>query len=100
MKEYQLLNQLMVKAKKDRNLYPSHLSLLLAIYYEWQNGNFRNPISITRKALMFTSKIKSIATYHKCIKDLNNSGYLLYKPSYNPMGSYIHWPVEMLDLMC
>ncbi len=33
---------------------------------------------------MKAAKIQGIATFHSCIKDLNNSGYIEYKPSYNP----------------
>jgi hypothetical protein len=33
---------------------------------------------------MKLSKIGSTATYHKCIKELNNWKYILYKPSHNP----------------
>jgi hypothetical protein len=47
------------------------------------NG-FQNPIEITRTSVMEVAKISGLATYHKCIKDLNDFGYILYKPSYNP----------------
>jgi hypothetical protein len=33
---------------------------------------------------MRISKISSKATYHKCIKDLNDKGYIKYEPSNNP----------------
>jgi hypothetical protein len=39
---------------------------------------------------MAYSKIASIATYHKCIKKLDEYGYISYKPSYHPrLGSQI-----------
>ena len=40
---------------------------------------------------MKVSKISSKATYHKCIKELNDWQYLKYKPSYNPFkGSLVY----------
>ncbi len=35
-------------------------------------------------------KISSKATYHKCLKNLHNLGYINYEPSYNPFkGSHV-----------
>ena len=40
---------------------------------------------------MRVSKISAKATYHKCIKELNNYGYLRYEPSFNPIrGSLVY----------
>lgn len=40
---------------------------------------------------MKVSKISAKATYHKCMKDLHDFGYLKYKPSYNPFkGSLVY----------
>jgi len=40
---------------------------------------------------MKVSKISAKATYHKCMKELNDYGYLQYKPSYNPFkGSIVY----------
>jgi hypothetical protein len=40
---------------------------------------------------MKISKIGARATYHKCITELHQWGYLKYKPSHNPLkGSLIH----------
>jgi len=33
---------------------------------------------------MQLSHIRSIATYHKVIKELHAFGYIIYKPSYHP----------------
>ncbi|GGA87519.1 transcriptional regulator [Flavobacterium palustre] len=43
--------------------------------------------------MMLTAKIKSKATYHKCIKELHDKKYIIYKPSYNPYtGSEVILP--------
>lgn len=82
------------KVAADKNLNPTHVSLYIALFQFWNFNRFRNPISISRDEVMRISKISSKATYHKCLKNLHNSGYINYLPSYNPFkGS----EVTMLD---
>jgi hypothetical protein len=69
---------------QDRNLNPTHISLYVALFQFWNINRFINPISITRDEVMRISKISSKATYHKCMRDLNDKGYVKYEPSYNP----------------
>ena len=69
---------------KDDRLNPTHVSMYMAIFQFWNINHFQNPISISRNQVMLVSKISSTATYHKCIKELNEYGYLEYLPSFNP----------------
>ena len=69
---------------QDRNLNPTHISLYIALFQFWNINRFQNPISITRDEVMRISKISSKATYHKCMRELNDKGYVKYEPSYNP----------------
>ena len=74
----------------DRNLNPTHISLYIALFQFWNVNRFQNPISITRDEVMRISKICSKATYHKCMRELNDKGYLKYEPSFNPFkGSMV-----------
>ena len=74
----------------DSSLNPTHISLYLGLFQYWNVNRFKNPISITRDEVMRISKICSKATYHKCIRELNEKGYLKYEPSYNPFkGSLV-----------
>lgn len=74
----------------DRHLNPTHVSLYIALFQCWNVNRFRNPISITRDELMRISKICSKATYHKCMKELHDKGYIKYEPSFNPFkGSMV-----------
>ncbi|MFA7636130.1 MAG: hypothetical protein WCX81_00015 [Monoglobales bacterium] len=78
------------RVASDTRLNPTHISLYMAIFQYWNANHFRNPISVSRQDLMRLSKIAAKATYHKCIKDLHNLGYLDYQPSFNPVtGSSI-----------
>ena len=75
----------------DEKLNPTHVSMYVALFQFWNACHFRNPISISRNELMKVSKISSKATYHKCMKELHNLGYLKYMPSYNPYkGSLVY----------
>lgn len=83
----------------DHDLNPTHISLYIALFQAWNVNRFQNPISISRDELMRISKIYSKATYHKCIRELNNKDYIRYEPSFNPYkGSlvFIHNLAEAL----
>ena len=77
------------KVSADYDLNPTHISLYMAIFQLWNQNRFQNPISISRDELMRISKIASTATYHKCMKDLTERGYVIYKPSFNPFKGSI-----------
>ena len=65
-------------------IYPTHISLYLALFQSWNINRFKNPITISREEMMKASRIASKATYHKCIKELQLLGFIEYLPSYNP----------------
>ncbi len=77
------------KVSADFDLNPTHISLYMAIFQLWNQNRFQNPISISRDELMRISKIASTATYHKCMKDLTDREYVIYKPSFNPFKGSI-----------
>jgi hypothetical protein len=80
------------RMEKDNRLLPTHLSLFTGLFICWQRNGFVSPFSVTRKTLMAFSKVASIATYHKCIKELDGYGYIRYQPSYHPkLGSQVYW---------
>lgn len=75
----------------DDRLNPTHISMYVSLFQFWNASRFQNPISISRNELMKVSKISAKATYHKCMKELNDFGYLQYRPSYNPFkGSLVY----------
>jgi hypothetical protein len=81
------------RMEKDDRLLTTHLSLFTGLFVCWQRNGFISPYSVTRKTLMAFSKVASIATYHKCIKELDEYGYIRYQPSYHPkLGSQVYWP--------
>ena len=79
------------RVSADERLNPTHISMYVSLFQFWNANRFQNPISISRSELMKVSKISSKATYHKCMKELNEWKYLQYKPSYNPFkGSMVY----------
>ncbi|MBP2281713.1 hypothetical protein H4V97_000031 [Flavobacterium sp. CG_23.5] len=83
------------KTASLKNINPSHISLYLALFQCWNINRFKNPITINREEIMISSKIKSKATYHKCMKELQELGFIKYTPSFNP---YLGSEVEIYNL--
>lgn len=74
----------------DSRLNVWHFSIYMSLYHQWLVSGSGNPVSISRKKIMEQTHIGSIVTYHKCIRQLRDFGYILYEPSYNPfIGSYV-----------
>lgn len=78
------------KIANDKNIRHVHVSLYNALFMIWNRLHFPEELSINRNDIMNLSKIGNANTYTKCLKELENSGYIIYNPSYNPMiGSKI-----------
>ena len=69
----------------DSRLKPVHIALAIALCHRWISNQFPLQYSISRCILMKASRIRSKATYHKTIKELQQFGYLQYSPSYHPI---------------
>ena len=87
------------KVAQDKTLNPTHVSLYIALFQFWNCNLFKNPFSISRDEVMRISKISSKATYHKCMKNLNELGYIDYQPSYNPFRGSIVALFNFADLL-
>jgi hypothetical protein len=76
---------------EDDRISPFHISLYFSLFQFWNLNRFKNPISIARQETMRLSKIGSINTYIKCVKELDKWGYIKYYPSHNPLkGSLVN----------
>lgn len=82
---------------QDRDLNPTHISLYVSLFQFWNINRFQNPISISREEVMSISKISSKATYHKCMRELHNKGYVKYEPSYNPYKGSMVFLFDLSD---
>lgn len=68
----------------DKRLNPSHISLYVSLFQCWSLNSYHSPFRIERIAIMRAGRIRSLATYHKCIRELHSTGYINYSPSYDP----------------
>jgi len=78
------LNAAFEKFYFDDRLNPTHISLYMALFQEWNSSRFANEFYVNRRDLMSVAKIGSKSTYHRCVTDLDLWDYLSYFPSNNP----------------
>ena len=84
MNYIKLLNAAFEKFFFDDRLNPTHISLYMALFQEWNSSRFADEFYVNRRELMRVAKIGSKSTYHRCVTDLNSWNYLSYFPSNNP----------------
>lgn len=76
----------------DNRLLPTHVSLFTALFFCYHKDGYQAPFPIKRKELMRLSSIRSISTYHRCMRDLRDLGYIRYLPSYDSRrGSAVYF---------
>ncbi|MDB4926560.1 hypothetical protein [Mucilaginibacter sp.] len=78
------LDHFLKNAEGDDRLLPTHISLFIAMFYYRPDDAGGDYFQVSRKKLMRFSRIKSVATYHKCIRELVAYGYIIYQPTYDP----------------
>jgi hypothetical protein len=84
MSEVKQLTSFFSAIKEDPRIGTTHISLYMALFQFYNLNRFQNPVKITRAVVMETAKISGLATYHKCMRDLVEFGYIQYQPSFNP----------------
>jgi len=98
MNYIKLLNAAFEKFYFDDRLNPTHISLYMALFQEWNTSRFAPEFTVSRKELMTCSKLGSKSTYHRAITDLDHWDYLSYFPSKSPYkGSKIRMSVFWKD---
>lgn len=84
MNYIKLLNSAFSTFYFDDRLNPTHISLYMALFQEWNSSRFADEFFVNRRDLMRCAKIGSKSTYHRCVTDLDSWNYLTYFPSNNP----------------
>jgi len=87
MGEVKELTSFYIAIREDNRIGISHISLYMALFQFYNLNQFKNPVNITRAEVMVVAKISGLATYHKCMRDLAEFGYIRYMPSFNPSAS-------------
>lgn len=91
MSELQALNSFFLAIRDDCRIGTSHISVYMALFHFYSLNEFQNPVRITRAEVMKQAKIGGLATYHRCVKDLAELGYIKYQPSFNPAVGSLVW---------
>jgi hypothetical protein len=81
----------------DARISITHIGIYAALLqYRIENG-FANPIQVFSYEIMTLAKLSSAITYHKCVRELSEYGYIRYEPSFNrTKGSKIYF-IERSD---
>lgn len=69
--------------EQDANITAQHISLYMALFNLWNLNRFREQFEINRQDVMAMARIGSKSTYSKCMKELDDWGYIRYFPSAN-----------------
>ncbi|MFD0765398.1 hypothetical protein ACFQZI_11090 [Mucilaginibacter lutimaris] len=68
--------------RKDPRICVTHIGLFATLVAYWQANGYPSPIYAYAREIMPMAKILANTTYHRCIRDLHDFGYILYEPSY------------------
>ncbi|MES2107922.1 MAG: hypothetical protein V4577_04210 [Bacteroidota bacterium] len=82
MEQFRPLSGFFEAIKKDGRICITHIGLYAALVQYWQEHDFANPFQAFSYEITGIAKI-SANTYHKCIRDLHDFGYIRYEPSFN-----------------
>ena len=69
------------KVREDHRIGPLHISLFVALVVE-AGLLIDYSFVVRRHALMRFAKIQSRVTYNRCMRELHDYGYIVYRPSY------------------
>ena len=80
---------------EDPRISVTHIGIYSALVYYHQEHHYENPICVFSYQIMKIAKISASSTYHKCIRELNEYGYIRYEPSFKRnRGSRIYFLKE------
>ena len=72
------LSRFFATCQADQRMTTTHVSLYMALVYQWTLNQYANPLLIERNAVMNLAKISGMATYFKCIHNLHEYGIIRY----------------------
>ena len=79
----ELVGQFLETASQDPRIGPLHISLYTTLLVLWGKREKDVALFLFSREVMPLCKIYGVATYHRCIRDLHEWGYIVYEPSYN-----------------
>jgi hypothetical protein len=77
------LTQFFKAIEKDERISITPIGIFAALLQFRTAAGYTNPIKAYRHEIMKIAKISGPVTYHRCIRDLNDYGYINYLPKRN-----------------
>ena len=77
------LNGFFARLAEDKRMSSYHISLYFALFQQWNADRFGEQFVITRAETMEMSRLGSVNTYARCMKELSQWGYIRYIASSN-----------------
>jgi hypothetical protein len=69
------------RIRSDQRISSTHIGIFAALLHFRMGRGFCNPLQAYSHEVMPLAKISALRTYCRCLKDLNEYGYLRYEPS-------------------
>ncbi|WP_316633054.1 hypothetical protein [uncultured Flavobacterium sp.] len=83
MESLKLLSIFFESIEKDFRIGSTHIAVFAALIQFWMKKGMVNPIQAYSFEIQKIAKIMSPKTYHKCMRELDQYGYLIYVPTKN-----------------
>lgn len=88
------LSDFFIAIEKDYRISITHIGVYAALLQFRMESGFVNPIQAYRYQIMKIAKITGPVTYYKCMRELDEYGYISYVPKRNRnQGSTIYFHV-------
>lgn len=93
MEQLNPLSDFFSAIQQDGRISITHIGIYAALLQYRIGNGFINPIQVFSYEIMQLAKISSPITYHKCVRELSEYGYINYMPSFKRnQGSKIYFP--------
>jgi hypothetical protein len=83
MDNLKILDGFFKAIENDFRIGTSHIAIFAALLQFRASKDYINPISAYSIEIQSIAKVMSPKTYHRCMRDLDNYGYLVYVPTKN-----------------
>ena len=92
MNQFKPLSDFFNAIAGDPRISITHIGIYAALLQYRIEKGFVNPIQVFSHEIMGIAKVSSAITYHKCVRELSEYGYIKYEPSFNrKKGSKIYF---------
>jgi hypothetical protein len=83
MDDLKPLSAFFLAIEKDFRISTTHIAIYVALLQFRIDKGFINPVQAYSSEITDLAKISSPKTYHKCIRELDAYGYIIYVPTRN-----------------